>query len=36
VLADPVHYRSDAGEETYTTYFYDPDGNLLCLFETVE
>ena len=35
VLADPVYYRSDAGEETYTTYLYDPDGNLLCLFEVV-
>ena len=35
VVADPVHYRSDAGEETYTTYFSDPDGNVLCLFETV-
>jgi catechol 2,3-dioxygenase-like lactoylglutathione lyase family enzyme len=36
VLADPVHYRSDAGDETYTTYFRDPDGNVLCLFETVD
>ena len=36
VLSDPVHYRSDAGEESYTTYLYDPDGNALCLFETLE
>ncbi len=33
VVSDPVHYRSDAGQESYTTYFYDPDGNALCLFE---
>jgi catechol 2,3-dioxygenase-like lactoylglutathione lyase family enzyme len=33
VVADPVHYRTDDGEESYTTYLYDPDGNALCLFE---
>ena len=33
VLSDPVHYRSDDGQESYTTYLYDPDGNALCLFE---
>ena len=36
VLSDPVHYRTDTGEESYTTYLYDPDGNALCLFETLE
>lgn len=36
VLADPVPYTSDEGVSTNTTYFYDPDGNALCLFETVE
>lgn len=36
VLADPVPYTSDDGVSTNTTYFYDPDGNALCLFETVE
>jgi catechol 2,3-dioxygenase-like lactoylglutathione lyase family enzyme len=36
VLSDPVRYRTDAGEESYTTYLYDPDGNALCLFETLE
>lgn len=36
VVADPVPYTSDDGVSTNTTYFYDPDGNVLCLFETVE
>jgi catechol 2,3-dioxygenase-like lactoylglutathione lyase family enzyme len=35
VVADPVHYRSDDGVESYTTYLYDPDGNALCLFEVL-
>jgi catechol 2,3-dioxygenase-like lactoylglutathione lyase family enzyme len=35
VVADPVHYRTDEGEESYTTYLYDPDGNALCLFEVL-
>jgi catechol 2,3-dioxygenase-like lactoylglutathione lyase family enzyme len=33
VLSDPVYYRSDDGQESYTTYLYDPDRNALCLFE---
>lgn len=36
VLADPMPYTTDDGVSTLTTYFYDPDGNALCLFETVE
>ena len=36
ILSDPVPYRSDEGVQTTTTYLYDPDGNLLCLFETVK
>jgi catechol 2,3-dioxygenase-like lactoylglutathione lyase family enzyme len=36
VLSDPVSYTSDEGVSTNTTYFYDPDGNALCLFETVK
>jgi glyoxylase I family protein len=36
ILSDPVPYRSDEGVETTTTYLYDPDGNVLCLFETVK
>lgn len=36
VLSNPVFYRSDSGVETKTTYFFDPDGNTLCLFETLE
>jgi catechol 2,3-dioxygenase-like lactoylglutathione lyase family enzyme len=36
VLSDPVPYTTDDGVSTLTTYFYDPDGNALCLFETVE
>jgi catechol 2,3-dioxygenase-like lactoylglutathione lyase family enzyme len=36
VLSDPVPYTSDDGVSTNTTYFYDPDGNALCLFETLE
>jgi catechol 2,3-dioxygenase-like lactoylglutathione lyase family enzyme len=35
VLSDPVQYRTDEGDESYTTYFYDPDGNALCLFEAL-
>jgi catechol 2,3-dioxygenase-like lactoylglutathione lyase family enzyme len=35
VLSDPVPYTSDDGVKTNTTYFYDPDGNALCLFELV-
>ncbi len=35
VLSDPVPYESDAGERSLTTYFHDPDGNALCLFETL-
>lgn len=36
VLSDPVFYESDEGIRTKTTYFEDPDGNVLCLFETIE
>ena len=36
ILSEPVHYRCDDGTESYTTYLYDPDGNALCLFETLE
>ena len=36
VLAGPVPYTSDEGVSTLTTYFYDPDGNALCLFESLE
>jgi catechol 2,3-dioxygenase-like lactoylglutathione lyase family enzyme len=35
VLADPVSYTTDDGVSSLTTYFYDPDGNALCLFELV-
>jgi catechol 2,3-dioxygenase-like lactoylglutathione lyase family enzyme len=35
IVDDPVHYRSDDGVESYTTYLYDPDGNALCLFEVL-
>jgi hypothetical protein len=35
VLSDPVPYTLESGEETFTTYLYDPDGNCLCLFEVV-
>jgi catechol 2,3-dioxygenase-like lactoylglutathione lyase family enzyme len=35
VLSDPIHYRTDEGEESFTTYLYDPDGNALCLFEVL-
>lgn len=35
VLSDPVPYTTDDGVSSKTTYFYDPDGNALCLFETV-
>jgi catechol 2,3-dioxygenase-like lactoylglutathione lyase family enzyme len=34
VIADPVRYVLD-GVTSYTTYFRDPDGNVLCLFEVV-
>lgn len=34
VVADPVRYVLD-GVTSYTTYFWDPDGNALCLFEVV-
>jgi catechol 2,3-dioxygenase-like lactoylglutathione lyase family enzyme len=36
VLSDPVPYETDDGARSRTTYFYDPDGNALCLFESVE
>jgi glyoxylase I family protein len=36
ILSDPVPYCSDEGVATTTTYLYDPDGNALCLFETVK
>ena len=35
VLSDPVPYTTDDGVSTTTTYLYDPDGNALCLFETL-
>lgn len=35
VVSDPVYYCSPNGEESLTTYLYDPDGNALCLFETI-
>jgi glyoxylase I family protein len=35
VVSDPVPYETDDGVSTKTTYLYDPDGNVLCLFETV-
>lgn len=35
VLSDPVPYTTDDGVSSYTTYFYDPDGNALCLFEVL-
>lgn len=35
VVSDPVPYETDDGVATMTTYLYDPDGNALCLFETV-
>jgi lactoylglutathione lyase len=36
VLSDPVYYETDEGARSYTTYLYDPDGNALALFETLE
>ena len=36
VLSDPVPYTTDDGVSSKTTYLYDPDGNLLCLFELME
>jgi len=36
VLSDPVPYETDEGARSLTTYFRDPDGNALCLFEIVE
>jgi lactoylglutathione lyase len=36
VLSDPVLYTTDDGVSSLTTYFYDPDGNALCLFEALE
>ena len=36
VLSDPVTYQTDDGARSNTTYFYDPDGNALCLFEILE
>jgi catechol 2,3-dioxygenase-like lactoylglutathione lyase family enzyme len=36
VVSDPVPYESDDGSRSLTTYFYDPDGNALCLFEALE
>jgi catechol 2,3-dioxygenase-like lactoylglutathione lyase family enzyme len=33
VVSNPVPYTTDDGVRTKTTYFYDPDGNALCLFE---
>lgn len=36
LLSDPVFYETDDGVRSYTTYLYDPDGNALALFETVE
>ncbi len=36
VLSDPVPYTTDDGVSSHTTYFYDPDGHALCLFEIVE
>lgn len=35
VLSDPVFYETDDGVRSFTTYFYDPDGNALALFETL-
>ena len=35
VLSDPVPYTTDDGVSSRTTYFYDPDGHALCLFEMV-
>lgn len=34
ILGGPVPYLLD-GVSTKTTYLYDPDGNILCLFEVV-
>jgi catechol 2,3-dioxygenase-like lactoylglutathione lyase family enzyme len=34
ILGGPVPYLLD-GVSTNTTYLYDPDGNILCLFEVV-
>jgi catechol 2,3-dioxygenase-like lactoylglutathione lyase family enzyme len=34
ILGGPVPYRLD-GVDSKTTYLYDPDGNILCLFEIV-
>ena len=36
VLSDPIPYETDDGARSLTTYFYDPDGNALCLFEALE
>ena len=36
VLSNPVPYTTDDGVSSHTTYFYDPDGHALCLFEIVE
>jgi len=36
VLSDPVPYVSDEGARSKTTYFRDPDGNVLCLFEILD
>lgn len=36
VLSDPVFYETDDGTRSYTTYLYDPDGNALALFETLD
>jgi len=36
VLSGPVPYTTDEGLRSNTTYFFDPDGNALCLFEIVE
>ncbi len=36
VLSDPVPYKTDTGERSFTTYFYDPDGNALCFFEVLK
>jgi len=36
VLSEPVPYETDEGARSLTTYFRDPDGNALCLFEVVE
>lgn len=35
VLSNPVPYETDSGERSLTTYLFDPDGNALCLFESL-